>query len=115
MAAPADATVGYAQLDDKGRLLLGKPVRQALGIGAGSTVAYVKVGDALMIIPQDAHLAELMGAAQRVLEQAHISVDDMLAELPRVREEVVVAHYGADFLDALEKAAEEEDVLTGGR
>lgn len=103
MAATTDANVGYAQLDDKGRFSLGKPLRQALGLAAGSTVAYVKVGEAVLLIPQDAHLAEMMGAAMRALENAHISVDDLLATLPQARDEVVIAHYGDAFMSTLER------------
>lgn len=106
-SSPAEATVGYTQLDDKGRLPLSKPIRHALGLNAGSTVAYIKLGDALMVIPQDAHLAQLMDAAANALENAGTSVDDLLAELPRARAEVVTEHYGADFLDALERAVEQ--------
>src|SRR5579864_9094278 len=105
-SSAAETTVGYTQMDDKGRLLLSKPIRQAMGLNAGSTVAYVKLGDALMVIPQDAHLAQLMDAAAKVFEGAGISVDDLLDELPRARAEVVTEHYGSEFLDALERAGE---------
>jgi bifunctional DNA-binding transcriptional regulator/antitoxin component of YhaV-PrlF toxin-antitoxin module len=115
VSAPADASVGYAHLDDKGRLPLGKPVRQALGLHAGSTVAYVKVGDALLLIPQDAHLAQLLEAATAAFERAGISVDEMLAELPHVREEIGTAHYGAEFWDELRRSAQEKNTQVGTR
>src|SRR5690242_20371481 len=95
----AEAAVGYASLDDKGRLPLAKPLRTALGLSAGSTVAFVKVGDALMVIPQDAHLASLMEKATAALHRANISVDDLLEALPQARDEVVTEHYGAGFFD----------------
>ena len=109
VSAPAEASVGYAHLDDKGRLPLGKPVRQALGLHAGSTVAYVKVGDALLLIPQDTHLTQLMEAATAAVERAGISVDEMLAELPHIREEIGTAHYGAEFWDELRRRAQEQN------
>jgi bifunctional DNA-binding transcriptional regulator/antitoxin component of YhaV-PrlF toxin-antitoxin module len=105
MAGHEDVAVGYTQLDDKGRLSISKPVRLALGLHAGSTVAYVKLAHGLMIIPQDEHLAGLMAAAAKVFEDARISVDDVLAELPEARAEVVAEHYGADVLARLERAA----------
>ena len=109
VSAPAEASVGYAHLDDKGRLPLGKVVRQALGLHAGSTVAYIKVGDALLLIPQDAHLAQLLEAATTAFERAGISVDEMLAELPQMREEIGTAHYGAEFWDELRRRAQEQN------
>ena len=115
MAAPAEVAVGYAHLDDKGRLPLGKSVRQALRLHAGSAVAYVKVGDALLLIPQDAHLAQLMEAATAAFERAGISVDEVLAELPQIREEIGTAHYGAEFWDELRRRAQEQNAQAGSR
>ena len=115
MPTSAEATVGYAHLDDKGRLPLGKQVRQALGLHAGSTVAYIKVGDALLLIPQDAHLAQLLEAVTAAFERAGMSVDQMLAELPHVREEIGTAHYGAEFWDELRRSAQEKNAQVGTR
>ncbi len=73
-------------------------------------MAYVKVGEAVMLIP---HLADLMEAATQTLERAGISVQDMLDDLPAVRAEVVEEHYGRDFLDELKAMREPRDVPTG--
>ena len=105
MPAARMVTSGYSQLDDKGRLQIPKDVRTSLGIGAGSTVAYVGVGDMVVLIPQDAHLARLAEAAMQVFERVGITVDDLLEGLDQAREEVVTEHYGADFLDELERRA----------
>ncbi len=98
-------TVGFTRLDDKGRFSLPKPIRTALGLDEGATMAYVKVGEAIMLIPQDKHLADLMEAATQTLERAGISVQDMLDDLPEARAAVVEEHYGKDFLNK-EKAGE---------
>lgn len=108
----AESAVAYASLDDKGRLPLNKPLRQALKLSAGSTIALVKVGGALMVIPQDAHLVDLMENATQALERAHISVDDLMDGLPEARAEVVVEHYGEEFLRELECVAQGQ--TTGG-
>jgi len=91
--------VGFTRIDDKGRFSLSKPMRTALGLDEGSTMAYVKVGEAIMLIPQDKHLADLMEAATQTLERAGISVQDMLDDLPEARAAVVEEHYGKDFLN----------------
>jgi len=111
----AEETAGYTQVDGKGRVSLAKPIRQALGLSAGSTVAYVRMGEAVMLIPQDAHLMHVMGAAMRALENARISVDELMEALPRAREESVVEHYGAEFMDKLERAGEEQNASTRAR
>jgi len=105
-------TVGFTRMDDKGRFSLSKSMRTALGLGEGSTMAYVKVGEAVMLISQDKHLADLMEAATQVLEGAGISVQDMLDDLPSVRAEVVEEHYGKDFLDELKAMREPRNAPT---
>ena len=98
-------TVGYAHLDDKGRLTLGKAIRQALHLEAGSTVALVTVGEAVLLLPQDAHLVEIMEAARAAFERAHLSLNGIDAELEAIRDEVVREHYGAGFFEELQRTA----------
>ncbi len=109
----AEDTVGFTRIDDKGRFSLSKSMRTALGLGEGSTMAYVKVGEAIMLIPQDKHLADLMEAATQTLERAGISVQDMLDDLPEARAAVVEEHYGRAFLDELKSMREPQDAPTG--
>lgn len=115
MPAPVEASAGYAHLDAKGRLPIAKPVREALGLTAGSVVAYVRVGEGLLLIPQDAHLAELMEAAAAALERAGITVEEILDELPRARDEVAAEQYGEHFLEDLERAHAEQVARHGTR
>ena len=94
---------GYTQLDGKGRLTLGKSIREALHLETGSTLAWLMVGDAVMFVPADAHLAKLMDAAATAFENAHLNLDDLDEELASIREEVVTEHYGPDFLHDLHR------------
>ena len=48
---PGEGITGFAVLDSKGRLSLSKPVRQALRMRPGSTLAYVVVNGGLLLIP----------------------------------------------------------------
>jgi bifunctional DNA-binding transcriptional regulator/antitoxin component of YhaV-PrlF toxin-antitoxin module len=105
--ASTEATpmAGYTQLDGKGRLTLGKPIRDALHLEPGSTLAWLMVGDAVMLVPTDAHLAELMNAAATAFENAHLNLDNLDEELAHIREEVVKEHYGSDFFHNLRQTA----------
>ena len=85
MGAPGEGMTGFAVLDSKGRLSLSKPVRQALGMHPGSTLAYVVVNGGLLLIPQDEHLAALLDHAAGVLEGAGLTAQDLLDELPAAR------------------------------
>src|SRR5579872_4877821 len=97
--AAAEASAGYTHMDDKGRVTLGKPIRQALHLDAGSTLAWIKVGDVVLLVPQDTQLAELMEAAVAAFERAGLSLTNLDEELDAIRDEVVTEHYGAGFFD----------------
>ena len=98
---PEEVIAGFSVLDNKGRLSLSKPVRQALGMRPGSTLAYVLVDAGLLLIPQDDHLAALLDHAASVLEEAGLTTQDLLDELPAARAAVVDELYGAAFMAEL--------------
>jgi bifunctional DNA-binding transcriptional regulator/antitoxin component of YhaV-PrlF toxin-antitoxin module len=102
-----EATAGFAHLDEKGRMPIDKQVRDAFGLRAGSTVAWVKLGDAIVVIPQDEHLADVMVRAASALESAGISVADLLSDLDEARDEVVTEHYGEGYFDRLRATAQD--------
>jgi hypothetical protein len=94
---------------------IAKQVREAFGLRAGSTVAWVKLGEGIMVIPQDEHLARVQEYALSALERAGITVDDLLSGLDEARDEVVTDHYGEGYFDRLRARAAERDAVTGGR
>lgn len=96
-------TAGFAVLDDKGRISLPKPLRGALGLHAGSAIAYIRLSDMILLIPQDEQLAALMDHASAALEAAGITAEHFLANLPAARDEVVSETYGDAFMRELER------------
>ena len=94
-------TPSRAVLDEKGRLGLGKAVRQALAVQPGSALGYVLLDDALLLIPQDEQLATLMARAAAALAAAGVTTQDLLDELPATRSAVMREAYGDAFMDAL--------------
>ena len=96
-------TGGFSTVDEKGRVSLPKPVREALGVHAGSTVAYLVLDGALVVIPQDTHLSALMDRAQQALAAAGMTARDLLDALPTAQAEVVTEAYGAEFLNEMER------------
>jgi antitoxin PrlF len=95
---------GFAVVDDKGRLSLPKPVRSALGLDAGASVAWIALSGAVLLVPQDQHLSDLAARAQAALAAAGLSVDDVLAELPAARAEIVEETYGPEFIEEIARA-----------
>jgi AbrB family looped-hinge helix DNA binding protein len=95
---------GFAVVDEKGRFSLPKAVRAKLGIEAGAAVAWIASGGAVLIVPQDAHLAELSARTDQLLAAAGLSADDILGTLPDVRAQVVEETYGHEFAEELARA-----------
>ncbi len=98
-----DTSVGFSTIDEKGRIALPKAVRSALGVHAGSSLAYVVLDDAVLFIPQDAHLAELQQQAIQALTEAGITVEDLLEQLPQARDAVTREAYNPEFLAKLRR------------
>lgn len=97
------AAGGFGAVDEKGRFSIAKPVRAALGIEPGSTVAWVVLDGALLLIPQDKHLAEIMERGMRALAASGLTAQDFLAELPAAREEVFAESFSTAFRHELEQ------------
>lgn len=94
---------GFGVVDAKGRISLSKDVREALGIEPGSLLAYAVIDNTVLLIPQDAHVAALLEHAARVVEEAGLTAQDFLDELPAVRAQVVRKLYGEEFMSDLEQ------------
>jgi bifunctional DNA-binding transcriptional regulator/antitoxin component of YhaV-PrlF toxin-antitoxin module len=113
-SSPAEIA-GFAILDDRGRVALSKAARQALNLHAGSALAYAVVDGTILLFPQDQHLAETATRAASILERAGLTIDDLLTELPAVREEVLRDSYGDAFVDEVERRHAESRGPSGAR
>lgn len=89
---------GFGTLDEKGRISLPKPIREALGVTPGSALAYIVLDGTVLLVPQDAHLSALMDRAAQALTRTGITVQDLLDDLPQARAEVVTEAYGEAFM-----------------
>ena len=90
-----------AVVDEKGRLSLGKAVRQTLGVRPGSSLAYVLLDHAFLLIPQDDQLAALMERAAAALTAAGITTQDLLDDVPAARDSTLREAYGDAFMGDL--------------
>ena len=100
----AEVAGGFGVVDEKGRLSLPKAARAVSGVEPGTHVAFVGVSGALLVIPQDEHLADLMHRAQESLAASGLTVDDLMERLPAARASVVEEAYGGEFLRELARA-----------
>jgi bifunctional DNA-binding transcriptional regulator/antitoxin component of YhaV-PrlF toxin-antitoxin module len=69
--------VGVSVMDEKGRISFPKRLRQLLGAEPGSSIAYIALDHALLLIPQDEHLTRLQQRANDTLARGGLTAQDL--------------------------------------
>ena len=91
------ATLEYlttTKIGEKGQLTVPKQFRKDLGLGTGAPFAVLRLGDGLVLLPEQQrfeHLCEQVGAA---LTRVGVKPEALLASLPEARKRVYARHYG---------------------
>lgn len=88
-------------LDDRGRLSLPQTVRDALQLHAGSRVTFVQLDGTVLLVPENKDLNDLLERAARSLTETEQTLEQLLANLPKVREEIMTEAYGEEFMQEL--------------
>ena len=70
-----------------------KEYRDALGLEAGSPVAVLRIGDGLILIPEQIRFNELCDSVASALEAGGITESHLQAILPEARRRVFVRRY----------------------
>src|SRR5271157_2079949 len=81
------------KIGEKGQLTVPKQFRKDLGLGTGAPFAVLRLGDGLVLLPEQQrfeHLCEQVGA---VLTGAGLTPQGILATLPEARKRVFARHY----------------------
>lgn len=76
-----------ARVNESGGLSIPIEYRDELGLVPGASVTLVRIGDGLLVIPDN---AELKGAFDRIADffaSVGITEDEIMAELARIRQE----------------------------
>ena len=81
------------RLGEKGQLTIPKEYRQSLNLDAGSPIAVVQVGNALLLIPEQARLRDLCDRVAQVFSSRGMTADDVVSTLPEARERVYAELY----------------------
>jgi AbrB family looped-hinge helix DNA binding protein len=93
---PSQSEIEYVantRIGEKGQLTIPKQYRDEMGLDAGSPVAVLRVGEALMLIPEQNRFRDLCGSIASVLERHGITPADLLDTLPEARERVFAGRY----------------------
>lgn len=83
------------QIRQRGQLTLPRKVRESLSIADGDTLTLLMVGDTLVLAPRALRSAELVDRLAGMLEESELSLADLLADLPRIREDIYRQRYSA--------------------
>jgi AbrB family looped-hinge helix DNA binding protein len=108
---PADTTLPVeflitTRLGEKGQLTVPKEYRDALRLEPGAPVAVLRLGSALLLIPEQARFRQLSDRIAAVFASHGITEAEMLATLPEARRRVFERLYP--------KLAEAEKARTAG-
>ncbi len=91
MAAETEDTVEFlatTRLGEKGQLTIPKEYRQALALDPGSPIAVVRIGNALLLIPEEARFHDLCDRVARAFSSHGMTAAEVVSTLPEARERV---------------------------
>jgi AbrB family looped-hinge helix DNA binding protein len=91
------ATVEFlttTRIGEKGQLTVPKQFREDLGLGAGAPFTVLRMGDGLILIPEQRRFEELCRRVTTALRRAGIEPAAVLTSLPKARMRVFERHYG---------------------
>jgi AbrB family looped-hinge helix DNA binding protein len=92
-----DTAIEYlttTKIGEKGQLTVPKQFRQDLGLGTGAPVAVLRLGDGLILLPEQRRFEQLCEQVSATLTSAGITPGDLLATLPQARNRVYARQYG---------------------
>jgi bifunctional DNA-binding transcriptional regulator/antitoxin component of YhaV-PrlF toxin-antitoxin module len=94
-----------ARIGERGTLTLPKDFRDALNLQTGAAITMLRIGNGLMLIPEQKRFDELCDRIATGLEHAGVSEAALQATLPEVRERVARRRYPELFSRKGRKAA----------
>lgn len=81
------------RIGERGTMTLPKDYRDALKLETGAALTVLRIGDGLMLIPEQKRFDELCDSISSRLEIAGVTEGALQATLPEVRERLARKHY----------------------
>ena len=85
--------VANTRIGEKGQLTIPKHYRDELGLDAGAPVAVLRLGEALVLIPEQNRFRILCESITSAFERRQLSATDLLDTLPEARKRVFARRY----------------------
>lgn len=82
------------QIGEKGQLTVPKQFREDLGLGNGAPFAVLRLGDGLILLPEQKRFQSLCEQVTVALAAAGATAETILATLPEARKRVFERRYG---------------------
>jgi AbrB family looped-hinge helix DNA binding protein len=83
------------KIGEKGQLTVPKQFREDLGLATGAPFAVLRLGDGLILLPEQKRFDHLCEQISSALTQAGVTQDALLATLPETRQRIFARRYGA--------------------
>jgi len=81
------------KIGEKGQLTVPKQFRKDLGLGTGAPFAVLRLGDGLILLPEQQRFQQLCEQVSESLTDAGLGPEAILATLPEARNRVFKRHY----------------------
>ena len=94
--ASRQATLKYlttTKIGEKGQLTVPKQYRKDLGLGTGAPFAVLRLGDGLVLLPEQQRFEKLCEQVGSALTGVGATPEAILGTLPEARKRVFVRHY----------------------
>ena len=82
------------KIGEKGQLTVPKQFRDDLGLGIGAPFAVLRLGDGLILLPEQRRFEQLCERVSSSLTAAGLTAEDVLATVPEARNRIYVRRYG---------------------
>jgi AbrB family looped-hinge helix DNA binding protein len=85
--------VAHTRIGEKGQVTIPKLYRDERGLDSGAPVAVLRIGEGLMLIPEQNRFRSLCESIASILERLQLAPADLLDTLPAARRRVFLRRY----------------------
>jgi len=90
MALKSPTTI---RIGAKGQFTVPKQFRRELGLEAGAPLALIRLGDGLILLPEQQRFEQLCAQVSANLTAVSVTPEELLATLPEARERIYARRY----------------------
>jgi AbrB family looped-hinge helix DNA binding protein len=94
VASPMLEFMTTTSIGEKGQLTVPKEFRDELRLKPGAPVAILRMGNGLLLLPEQEHFERLCERVSAALLSAGVTVESAVESLPEIRKQIYEEHYG---------------------